>query len=62
MAGSCPWGEAATDPLGRPQSFMSEVEKGVRRLDIIQIRDLCKVMACDLTDLITEFESKLRQN
>ncbi|MFV3411224.1 helix-turn-helix domain-containing protein [Pseudomonas sp. NY15436] len=54
--------EECSRALGRPQSFMSDVERGVRRLDIIQIRDLCKVMGCDLTDLITEFECKLRRS
>jgi transcriptional regulator with XRE-family HTH domain len=46
--------------LGRPQSFMSDVERGSRRLDIIQIRDLCKVLGCDLPTLIQEFEQALR--
>ncbi|WP_338660650.1 helix-turn-helix transcriptional regulator [Pseudomonas bubulae] len=46
--------------LGRPQSFMSDVERGVRRLDIIQIYDLCRVLGCDFVALIQEFESKIR--
>lgn len=46
--------------LGRPQSFMSDVERGIRRLDIIQIRDLCKVLHCELIDLIQEFERDLK--
>lgn len=25
--------------LGRPQSFMSDVERGVRRIDTVQLRD-----------------------
>jgi len=41
--------------LGRPQSFMSDVERGVRRLDIIQIYDLCTVLGCDFTELIRDF-------
>ncbi len=45
--------------LGRPQSFMSDVETGSRRLDIVQLRDLCKVLGIDLTDLIKEFENSL---
>lgn len=47
--------------LGRPQSFMSDVERGVRRLDIIQIRDLCEVLGCALIDLIQEFENSLNK-
>ncbi|WAB92960.1 helix-turn-helix transcriptional regulator [Pseudomonas citronellolis] len=47
--------------LGHPQSFMSDVERGVRRLDIIQIRDLSKVLKTDLVSLIQEFEESLIQ-
>ena len=45
--------------LGRPQSFMSDVERGVRRLDIVQLRDLCQVMGSDLPTLIDSFEQAL---
>lgn len=45
--------------LGRPQSFMSDVERGVRRLDIIQLRDLCQVLGSDLCSLIDSFEQAL---
>lgn len=45
--------------LDRPQSFMSDVESGTRRLDIVQLRDLCKVLGIGLQDLIAEFEESL---
>lgn len=45
--------------LERPQSFMSDVESGTRRLDIVQLRDLCKALGICLTDLIVEFEESL---
>jgi transcriptional regulator with XRE-family HTH domain len=45
--------------LGRPQSFMSDVESGTRRLDIVQLRDLCEVLGIGLQDLIQEFEQSL---
>ena len=45
--------------LERPQSFMSDVESGTRRLDIVQLRDLCKVLGVDLKSLIEEFEKLL---
>jgi transcriptional regulator with XRE-family HTH domain len=47
--------------LGRPQSFMSDVESGSRRLDIVQIRDLCRVIGITLIDLIGEFEKRLSE-
>jgi len=48
--------------LGRPQSFMSDVESGTRRLDIVQLRDLCKVLGVALQDLIAEFEKSLPED
>jgi len=45
--------------LGRPQSFMSDVESGNRRLDIVQLRDLCEVLGVGLGDLIAEFEKSV---
>ena len=45
--------------LGRPQSFMSDVESGTRRLDVVQLRDLCKVLGITLPGLTTELEGLL---
>jgi transcriptional regulator with XRE-family HTH domain len=45
--------------LERPQSFMSDVESGTRRLDIVQLRDLCKVLGVGLAELVEEFENLL---
>ena len=45
--------------LGRPQSFMSAVERGVRRLDMVQLRDLCLVLGSDLVRFTNAFEQAL---
>ena len=45
--------------LGRPQSFMSDVERGVRRLDMVQLRDLCQVLGSDLVSFTKSFEQAL---
>ncbi len=45
--------------LGRPQSFMSDVERGVRRLDTVQLRDLCQVLNSDLLAFTKSFEHAL---
>ena len=45
--------------LGRPQSFISDVERGVRRLDLIQLRDLCQVLNSDLISFTNSFEQAL---
>ena len=47
--------------LGRPQSFMSDVERGVRRLDIVQLRDLCLVLQSDLQGLTKTYEMAIAQ-
>ena len=47
--------------LGRPQSFMSDVERGVRRLDTVQLRDLCLVLNSDLVSFAAAFEATLRE-
>lgn len=45
--------------LTRPQSFMSDVERGVRRLDVVQLRDLCLVLGTDLTSFSKAYEQAL---
>ncbi|MBX8612686.1 helix-turn-helix domain-containing protein [Pseudomonas capsici] len=45
--------------LGRPQSFMSDVKKGLRRLDIVQLRDFCAVLGYELPRFISEYEEAL---
>jgi len=47
--------------LGHPQSFMSDVERGSRRLDIMQLRDLCEVIGIELSALVLDFEKALRE-
>ena len=47
--------------LGRPQSFMSDVERGIRRLDLVQLRDLCQVLGISLSVLIHHFEKRLEE-
>ena len=48
--------------LERPQSFMSDVESGTRRLDIVQLRDLCNVLGIGLAELVLEFEESLSED
>ena len=45
--------------LARPQSFISDVERGVRRLDMVQLRDLCHVLDSDLISFTKSFEQAL---
>lgn len=45
--------------LNRPQSFVSDMERGSRRLDLIQLRDICDVLNISLLDFISRFEAEL---
>lgn len=48
-------GELA-DKLGVHQSFISKIESGERRLDIIELRDICQALEVDLMQVIKELE------
>lgn len=45
--------------LGRPQSYISDVETGLRRLDLVQLRDLCAVLGYTLPQFVEEYEAEL---
>lgn len=48
--------------LDRPQSFVSDVERGLRRLDLIQLRDICQVLGISLSSFVKRFEDELVGN
>jgi transcriptional regulator with XRE-family HTH domain len=47
------------EALGRPQSFTSDIERGLRRLDLVQLRDICHVLSLDLLEFVKRFEDEL---
>lgn len=46
--------------LHRRQPFVSDVERGVRRIDLIELQDLAAVYGIDLVELITEYLDRTR--
>jgi transcriptional regulator with XRE-family HTH domain len=42
--------------LGRPQSFVSKYESGERRLDLVELREICRSLGITLTKLVERFE------
>ncbi len=42
--------------LGRHQSFVSKIESGERRLDVIELAQLCRVYRKDLLQFIKSLE------
>jgi len=45
--------------LKRSQSFMSDIERGVRRLDLVELRDICTFLKIGLSRFVQEFEQGL---
>ena len=42
--------------IGRTQVFVSHVERGVRRLDAVELLEICRAMDMDLTSFIAGFQ------
>jgi transcriptional regulator with XRE-family HTH domain len=47
------------DRLGKPQSFVSKYESGERRLDLIELRQICQVLHLSLSALVKRFEGDI---
>ena len=50
-----------SEALQRPQSYVSDVERGSRRMDLLQLRELCNACGQSLTEFVDEFEQELDQ-
>jgi transcriptional regulator with XRE-family HTH domain len=42
------------------QSYVSKIERGESRLDIVQLRTLCQTFGLSLTDFVKRLEEELR--
>jgi transcriptional regulator with XRE-family HTH domain len=47
------------DRLGKPQPFVSKVERGVRRIDVIEFAAIAKALDLDPTKLFGEVARRL---
>lgn len=45
--------------LGKPQAFVSYYESGARRLDLLELRQVCKVLGISLAEFVRKFEKRL---
>ena len=48
--------------LGRSQSFISDVERGERRLDVVELRDFCQLIGTDLVSFVRQYERRLEKS
>lgn len=47
--------------LGCGQAKISKYEQGQKRLDIVEIRQICNTLGVSLTDFIIEYETRLKK-
>ena len=47
--------------LGRNQTFVSNVELAIRRLDLVELRDYCVGLDISLRDLVDRWEARISQ-
>lgn len=46
--------------LGKPQSFVSKYESGERRLDVMELSDICAALSISLSEVIQRLEAQLQ--
>ena len=47
------------DKINEPQSFVSKYESGERRLDLLELHQICEVLGVPLVELIRRFEDSI---
>lgn len=48
-----------SDALGRSQSFVSDVERGVRRIDLLELSDVCFALGVDFAEFSGRFSRRI---
>jgi len=54
--------EEVAQRVDRPQSFVSKYETGERRLDILELREVCRALGVTLPDFVARLERQLASN
>lgn len=49
------------EKLGQSQSYVSKVERGDRRLDVVQLRTICHTLGGTLPKFIDDLEARLKK-
>lgn len=51
-----------SETLGMPQSFVSKYETGERRLDVIELREVCQALGTTLAAFAKKLEARLPES
>lgn len=43
--------------LGRPQSFVAKYEGGERRIDVVELLEICRILGADMKRIIRALEN-----
>jgi transcriptional regulator with XRE-family HTH domain len=46
--------------LGKPQAFVSYYESGARRLDLLELRQVCRIFSISLVNFVRRFDKLLK--
>lgn len=44
-----------------PQSYISKIENGERRIDLIELREICKALNSNLTEFVMMLEKEMNE-
>lgn len=47
--------------LGCSQSYISKYEQGQKRLDLVELRNICTILGISLAEFVAEYEARLQQ-
>lgn len=47
--------------LNSPQSYISKIETGERRIDLIELREICKALNSNIVEFATMLEKELNE-
>lgn len=50
------------DRLGKPKNYLLKVERGERRLDVVELFALCEAMGTDAVALLTRFSRDVQRS
>ena len=48
--------EDLAEKLGQPQSFVSRYESGERRLDVLEVRQICRILDLSLLEFVRRLD------